>query len=194
MPGLFSPLTRAALIVAALAIIALIVATLPTYADSAASCTLISSEGGSEYIVNSCNACRKVNIRRKRRGIAMPVMRTYNVQPRSKFPLSMKGPGRSRITSEIACEGEAGASQNLFDPKNPKVAEKKCVELKQTAAGGVVLVNSCGTCRGAAVERYAANGKPMGRQAYKLKPQSIVPVDPRGAAGVGYLTDVPCPS
>lgn len=163
-----------------------------TSAEAAGRCTRVVHQGPTEYIVNACNTCQVVNIRRKRRGVAMPIMRTYNVQPRSKLPMSFKGPGRSRISSEVPCEGEAGAGVNVMDPNAAKAAQKQCVTLKATAAGGVVLVNSCGSCRGAAVERYAANGQSMGREAFKLNPLSAVPVKPRGAAQVGYLADVPC--
>lgn len=157
-------------------------------------CTSVIQEDGSEYIVNTCNACRKVNIRRKRRGIAMPVMRTYNIQPRSKFPTSFKGIGRSRITSEILCEGGQGAGTNIMKPKARKTTQKKCVALKTSVTGVVILVNSCNSCRGVAVERYATNGKSMGRQAYKINPLSVIQVQSKGSAQVGYLADVPCPS
>ena len=157
-------------------------------------CTRVIQQGGSEYIVNTCNACRKVNIRRKRRGIAMPVMRTYDIQPRSKFPTSFKGVGRSRITSEILCEGAQGAGTNIMHPKARQTAQKKCVTLKVTVTGGVVLVNNCTSCRGVAVERYATNGKSMGRQAYKMNPLSVIQIHSKGSAQVGYLADVPCPS
>lgn len=163
-------------------------------AEAAKRCARVIQHGGAEYIVNACNTCRKVNIRRKRRGIAMPAMRTYNVQPRSKFPTPFKGVGRSRISSEIPCEGAPGGGVNIMDPRPAPIQPKKCVNLKATAAGGVVLVNNCASCRGVAVVRYAANGRSMGRQAYKMKPLSVQQVPRKGAAQVGYLADVPCPS
>ena len=168
-----------------------LVGALPAHAER---CTRVIQQGGSEYIVNTCSACRKVNIRRKRRGIAMPVMRTYDIHPRSKFPTSFKGVGRSRITSEIPCKGAQGAGTNLMGPKNRKTIQKKCVSLRGTAAGEVVLVNNCNTCRGVAVERYATNGTSMGRQAYKMNPLSVIQIQSKGSAQVGYLADVPCPS
>ena len=157
-------------------------------------CTRVIQQGGSEYIINTCNTCRKVNIRRKRRGIAMPVMRTFNIHPRSKFPTSFKGVGRSRITSEILCEGAQGAGTNIMAPKTKKTRRKQCVILKATGTGGVVLVNNCDGCRGVAVARFATNGKSMGRQAYKMKPLSVMRVQSKGSAQVRYLADVPCSS
>jgi len=176
-------------LIALVALAGLFGASLPHDAE-AARCTHVSTRGGGEVLVNTCNACQRVTIQRKRRGIAMPVMRTFNVQGRNAFPVSFKGPGRSRITSEIPCKG----GQNIVDPKAQQAAIRKCVALKKTREGGVVLVNSCTTCRGAAIERFTANGKSMGRQAYKLNPQSVVSVNPKGASGVSYLADVACKS
>ena len=157
-------------------------------------CTRVILQGGSEYIVNTCSACRKVNIRRKRRGIAMPVMRTYDIHPRSKFPTSFKGVGRSRITSEIPCKGARGAGTNIMGSKASQIGQKKCVNLKSTDAAGAVLVNNCNSCRGVVVVRYATNGKSMGRQAYKMKAFSVIQIQAKGSARVGYLADVPCPT
>ena len=114
-----------------------LVGALPAQAER---CTRVIQQGGSEYIVNTCNACRKVNIRRKRRGIAMPVMRTYDIHPQSKFRTSFKGVGRSRITSEILCEGAQGASTNIMDPK------------ARTLCGSDVAGMNCNDCRSKAVE------------------------------------------
>ncbi|MEK9723077.1 MAG: hypothetical protein VW405_06275 [Rhodospirillaceae bacterium] len=163
-------------------------------ADAAGRCTHVVQKGGSEYLVNTCDACQVVNIQRKRQGVAMPIMRTYNVRARSRFETPFKGNGASRISSEVPCEGEQGAGVNVMDPKDAKPAARQCVALKATGAGGVVLVNSCSSCRGVAVERYAANGKSMGREAFKMNPLGVVQVPPKGAARVGYLADVACSS
>ena len=160
-------------------------------ADAAKRCARVVHQAHTEYIVNACNTCRVVNIRRKRRGIAMPIMRTFNVQANSKLPMSFRGPGRSRISSEVPCEGSTGAGINVINPKAPKQPAKQCVILQSTATG-VVLINTCSNCRGAAVERFAANGRSMGRQAYKLNPLSVIPVKSKGAIQVSYLADVPC--
>ncbi|MBT5299369.1 MAG: hypothetical protein HOL41_13570 [Rhodospirillaceae bacterium] len=179
-------------VLATLSILMALVA--PKAADSAGRCTRVAKQGGSEFIINNCHTCRVVNIQRKRRGIAMPVMRTFNVRARSKFPVSFKGPGISRITSEVACEGEKGAAQNIIDPRSQQTAQRNCVSVRQSSSGQVVLVNGCNSCRGAAIERFAPGGKSMGRQAYKMKPQSVIPINPKGAVGVSYLADVACKS
>ena len=158
-------------------------------------CARLITNSGKEEIYNSCGVCRIVSISRKRNGIAIPVTRTYNVRPRNKFPLPFRGPGRSRITTEQACEGDKGAAQNLVNPtKRNLQSEKQCVELKQISSGSVVLVNACAACRGAAIQRQDLSGKPMGMQAYKLGPQSIPPVTRKGAAKVGLIGEVSCTS
>ncbi len=163
-------------------------------AAAADSCVRLLPGRGSETIINSCSACRVVNIRRKRHGIALPITRSFNVQPKSTFPLSFKGPGRSRITSVVPCEGEAGSSANLVKPQDREVAQKQCVTLKQVRGGGVALVNSCGKCRAAAVERYNPQGRSLGREAFKINGQSVKTIPARGAARVGFLADIPCSS
>ena len=157
-------------------------------------CTRVVQSANSEYIINTCSACRKVNIRRKRRGIAMPVMRTYNIQPRSKFPTSFKGVGRSRISSEVPCEGTKGAGVNMMNPKASPKPLDKCVTLRAIGSRDVALINKCSSCRGVAVQRYARTGRPLGQQVYKMKPLSILSVESKGAAKVSYIADVPCPS
>lgn len=166
----------------------------PAPTEAAASCVRLIPDRGGETIINACDACRVVNIRRKRQGIAVPVTRSYNVQPKSTFPVSFKGPGRSRITSVVPCEGEAGSHANLVNPKDREVARKQCVNLKEISGGGVALVNSCGECRAAAIERYNPQGRSLGREAFKINGQSVHTVPQRGAARVGYLADIPCNS
>ncbi len=157
-------------------------------------CTKVIQREGSEFIVNTCNACRKVNIRRKRRGVAMPVMRTYNIQARSKFPTSFKGRGRSRITSEVPCKGADDAGVNIFEQQTPPQIPNKCVTLTLVDGKGVVLINRCSRCRTVAVQRYANTGRPLGQQVYKVQSLSVVSVQPKGAAQVRGLAELPCKS
>ncbi len=161
---------------------------------AANSCVRLVPNGGSETIINACGACRVVNIRRKRHGIALPITRSFNVQPKTTFPLSFKGPGRSRITSVVPCEGEAGSAKNLVKPQAREIAQKQCVTLKQIKGGGVALVNACGQCRAAAVERYNPQGRSLGREAFKIGSQSVKTIPARGAAKVAFLADIPCGS
>ena len=160
----------------------------------AGACTRILQQNGSEYILNTCDACRKVRIQRKRRGIAMPVMRTYNIQPFLKFRTPFKGVGRSRITSEIPCEGTKGARVNLLDPQTKNNQQKNCINLQATRSNGVVLANKCSSCLGVAIQRIGINGKHMGQQVYKMEPLTMISVRSKGAAQVRYLAAVPCSS
>ena len=157
-----------------------------------ARCTRVIQNKGSEYLVNTCNTCQKVNIRRKRRGIAMPIMRTYNIQARSKFLTPFKGVGRSRITSEILC-------RNIEDPnlstRSSKFAPKpvtSCVTLKAIGTREAALINQCSGCRGAIVARYAKDGRLIDNQVYNMHPLSAVSVPSKGAASLRYLTETPC--
>lgn len=160
-------------------------------------CTLLLPTGGREVIINQCNKCRIVNITRKRPGNVVPVTRTYNVQPKSKIDLPFRGPGRSRITSELPCKGDPGAAENLIDPdRGKKKTDKKdetCIALEPSPDGGVQLINKCNVCKAALIERQDASGANGKRQAYKVISKTPVPVPSNGAAQVALLAEVNCP-
>ena len=164
-----------------------------TKPSQAGRCTRVIQNEGAEFIVNTCKTCRKVNIRRKRRGVAMPVMRTYNIQPHSRFPTSFRGIGRSRISSEVPCEGAGGARSNMTKSKGATKRSDKCVTLRIIDTKNVALVNKCSSCRGVAIERYNHTGRTLGQQVYKMKPLSVISVESKGAAKARYLNDSPCP-
>jgi len=156
-------------------------------------CTRLLPTGGREVITNACNACRVVNITRKRPGNAVPVTRSYNVQAKSKITVPFRGPGRSRITSELPCKGEPGAAQNLMDPEPKKKEPESCIALEKSKDGGVLLVNKCSSCKAALIERRDQLNDNPKRQAYKVEAKSAVPVPQNGAVRVGFLAEVDCP-
>jgi hypothetical protein len=183
---------------AVLAAIVGLAAVAPEKADAAApECARTYIQGHSEVVVNYCTTCRRVAIQHRRYGSnGAPTSRTYDLQPRAQFPLPFKGGGRSRITSDVPCRDELGGGKDLLNPGKGRREEvpKSCVSLQTTARSGVVLVNQCGGCRAAAIVRYAANGQSLGREFFKVLGRASVPVPSRGAAKVGYLADVDCPS
>lgn len=156
-------------------------------------CARLIPTGGREIIVNSCNICQTVGITRKRPGIAVPVMRSFSVQAKSTFPVPFRGPGRSRLTSERACKGEAGASPNLVQPGPKRKTDKVCVRLEKAKAGGVALVNKCKVCKAVLIERQNRLGGNVQRQAYKVPPVTVLPVPSKGQAQVGLVGEIDCP-
>jgi len=170
----------------------------PLLLTVAGRCTRLIRRAGSETLINTCNTCLMVNLARKRSGIALPVRRSFSLAAKSTFPVPFRGPGRTRITSEVPCKGTAGEAPNLASPdlaQKPKEdGPIQCVQLKQGSSGNPVLVNACTKCRAAAIRRMNAAGSPMGQQAYLLQPKAIVSIDARGAAAVGLLADIDCPS
>jgi len=183
---------------AALAACGGILAVIQSPAEAGApQCARTYAQGHSEFVVNICDTCRRVAITRRRIGAnGPPVMRTYDLRPKSKFPLPFKGPGRSRVTSDVPCRDEAGGGQDILNPGKGRREEtpQKCVSMQATAKSGVVLINQCGECRAAAVERYSRTGSSMGREFYKVRSRGTTRVAPKGAARVGFLADVACPS
>lgn len=166
----------------------------PLAADAAANkCTRLLPTGAREVIINQCSQCRIVNITRKRPGNAVPVSRSFTVLGQSQMTVPFRGPGRSRITSELPCKGDPGAAINLIDPAPKKKAPKVCVALEKSKDGGVLLVNSCAVCKAAMIERRNRAGGNPKRQAYRVEAKSSLPVPQNGAAKVGYLAEVDCP-
>ena len=156
-------------------------------------CTRLFPTGGREIIINACNTCQTVGITRKRPGIAVPVMRSFSVQAKSTFPVPFRGPGRSRLTSERACKGEAGASQNLVQPGPKRKTDNACVRLEKAKAGGVALVNKCKVCKAVLIERQNRLGGNVQRQAYKVPGSTVMPVPSKGQARVGLVGEIACP-
>ena len=175
-----------------LAAIAATASTLSATAEAGTErCVRMYAQGQSEFVVNYCEVCRRVSVQRRRAGNqGAPTRRTYDLLPGSKFSLPFKGPGRSRVTSDIPCRDEPERNR---DVKNTAKGDA-CVSLVGTARGGIALVNECSECRAAAVERFSITGQSMGREFYKLGSKDSIRVNPKGASRVGYLADVACPS
>ena len=156
-------------------------------------CVRLSRKGSSETLVNSCGGCRIVAVSRKRSGIAMPILRNFNVHPNAPYTLPFKGPGRSRITIIQNCQSnEADAKDTIKRKAGNELG--KCVVLKQMGNGSAVMINKCNTCRGVAVQRINKNGKAMNRQTFKLKSNQSIIVKPKGAVQLGIIAEIACPS
>ena len=181
----------------ALAVVGLLAGMPPPAEARAAQCSVLLPTGGGEVIINQCDKCRIVNITRKRPGNTMPVTRSYNIQPKSKIDLPFRGPGRSRITSELPCKGDPGAVINLADPNRGKRKKDKtselCITMEQSPDGGVQLINTCKVCKAALIKRQDKSGANGRRQAYKVDPKIPLPVPSLGAAQIAMLAEVDCP-
>jgi len=157
----------------------------PLLTTVAGRCTRLIRRVGSETLINTCNTCLMVNLARKRSGIALPVRRSFTLAAKSTFPVPFRGPGRTRITSEVPCKGTTGEAPNLATTDIQKTQKSEspiqCVQLKKGSTGNPVLFNACKKCRAAAIRRLNASGSPMGQQAYLLQPNAIVSVEAKGA-------------
>ncbi|NQV85438.1 MAG: hypothetical protein HQ494_16625 [Rhodospirillales bacterium] len=176
----------------------MLVITPPSPAEAVVTeCSRLLPSGGSEVLYNQCNKCRIVNITRSRPGNALPISRSYNLRPKSKIDLPFRGPGRSRITSELPCKGDPGGAINLADPnlgKNlPKKKTDTCVEMEKTPDGDVQLINKCKVCKAALIERQDSSGANGKRQAYKVYPKTPTPVPANGAGQIALLVEIACP-
>ena len=168
-----------------------------TVKAGASRCAHLIAKNYREFVFNYCNSCRRVGIRRRRIGTRnAPVMRIYDLQPNSKFSLPFKGPGRSRVTSDVPCRDKAGVGRDIINPGKGQRAKQPqtCVSWQNNGTLGITLVNNCGKCRAVALARYSRSGKPIGRHFYKLNPHKNMRILPKGGARISYLTDFTCPS
>lgn len=156
-----------------------------------AECIRHGRTGTGEVLVNKCNACMVVGVTRLRQGISNPEVRKFNVMGGSTFSLPFRGPGRTSLGSIYPCE-----QANLVKPETlADDSTKKCITLEtDSKSGGVFLVNNCRACRAASVVRLAANGKPLGRQAFVIGAKGNLRLSSQGAAMVGLSGEDDCPN
>ena len=158
-------------------------------ADAARKCIQIYRQGNIETLVNRCGQCKIAMLMRVRPGGVKPVTRQFPVMAKSTAPLPFKGPGQSRIKSERLCPRDRGQAENA---KKQPVASK-CVTLEQSGDAGAVLVNRCGECRAAAIQR-SNNGQASGVRDYiKLQSGQRTPIPSKGYTSVGLLAEIACP-
>ncbi len=153
-------------------------------------CVRLLRRGNQETLVNTCDTCMIVGVTRKRTGIAVPVRRSFNLRSGASFAMPFRGPGASRITSSQTCQDEVADAR---DSDKKKTANNQCLELKPGNNGTAIIVNGCGACRAAAIQRMSTTGRILERQAYKLKPNATEIVISKGAAKVRLIADIACP-
>jgi hypothetical protein len=151
-------------------------------------CLHIVRQGNIETLLNRCGQCQIATLMRMRPGGAKPVTRNFPVLARSTATLPFKGSGQSRIKSERICPRDRGKAEQAA--KQPNTA--KCVTLKQVTSGAV-LINRCGECRAAAIQRSNDNQATGVRDYMTIATGQSVSVPSRGYTSVGLLADIPCP-
>ena len=158
-------------------------------ADAASKCIHIVRQGNIETLVNKCGQCMIAMMLRMRPGGAKPVTRQFPVLARSTAPIPFKGSGQSRIKSERLCPRDRGQLEEAA--KQPK--SNKCVTLEQSGSAGAILINRCGECRAAAIQRSNDNQATGVRDYLKLQSGQRTVVASLGYSSVGLLGEIPCP-
>lgn len=152
----------------------------------ASQCVGIAHQKGQEVLVNSCGSCRVVDIERRRPGMDKPTNHTYTLPSGVPLPLSFRGPGSTRVSTEKPCENMATPQSNADDGK-------ACVSFQQNPKAGTVMLNGCNACRLVVVERIDATGGEKHNR-YSLVGNSYLPVHADGAASARIVSDGPCPN
>ncbi len=153
-------------------------------------CVRLGTQAGRGILVNACPACRIVHLERKRPGGAFPAQRTYTVPERSRVTLSFRGPGRTRILTDEPCRSASPEDAGEEPPGDGRQA--KCIHLRRTTGGSVVLFNGCRACRAVVVERAGAGGARK-TQTFAVAGGSSVPLARPGApVQARIVTEKPC--
>ena len=153
-------------------------------------CVRLGTQSGREILVNRCPACRIVRLERKRPGGAFPAQRTYTVPETSRVTLSFRGPGRTRILADEPCRGASPEDAGEETPGDGRQA--KCIHLRRTKGGSVVLFNGCRACRAVVVERTGPGGVRK-TLTFAVAGGSSVPLARPGApVQARIITEKPC--
>ena len=157
--------------------------------DAATKCIHIARQRNIEALINKCGQCMIAMVYRMRPGGAKPVTRQFPVLARSSAPVPFKGSGQSRIKSERLCPRDRGQLEEAA--KQPK--SNKCVTLEQSGSAGAILINRCGECRAAAIQRSNDNQATGVRDYLKLQSGQRAVIPSKGYSSVGLLGEIPCP-
>lgn len=154
------------------------------------SCIGIIKKSGREHLVNNCNRCLVVQIKRIRPGRSEGALRKITIGAKQSSTLSFRGPGITRISAEITC-AKAKSLETPKEEDKPKAKPMKCLRVVKHKKAGALMVNSCGKCRKAVVERRYKNGS---RKLANLSiaENSYVPVQILGATNVRIINEKSC--
>ena len=151
---------------------------------------LVKDEGG-RTLVNLCTGCRKVKISHQRPGQGAPFFRDRIVPGRGRVRVGLLGPGRTRVVDDQDCGG--GRQVSPASPESPELGNApRCVRLARAGNGGLLMVNTCNTCRAVTVERVQATGRRT-TSLYAVRAGATVPLAPQGAAQFRLPAEQPCP-
>jgi hypothetical protein len=152
-----------------------------------AKCIRVTKVAGRETLLNRCKECRRVTLNRRRPGGAATADRTFRLIGKSHQTLSFRGPGRTRITSDVPCADVADIDALGRTKKN-----KKCGAIKDVRGRGPTLLNACMKCRLITLERiYPGSGNT--KQPYTIGGKAYIPLPLHGARKARITDDKACP-
>ncbi|MSO92970.1 MAG: hypothetical protein EXQ86_06170 [Rhodospirillales bacterium] len=156
-------------------------------------CVRLFKSGGQEVLVNACQSCRIVKVIRSRPSAEVPTTRDFTVLGQAKLPLTFKGPGQSRVTSDEPCESAPGSSPNLVEPLKPIVDPQvgQCIRPRRAENGAVALVNHCADCRSVLIERNGTRGG-TSHHAYVVGGRAHLNLEADGSTGARILKETAC--
>ncbi|MGB0684252.1 MAG: hypothetical protein ACPGOV_16225 [Magnetovibrionaceae bacterium] len=158
----------------------------PLHQEVKLGCVQVVNLQGRPSLINRCNQCRIVSLQRKRPSDTVPISRTFTIPAKSTIEHAFRGPGRTRITSDAACEAVTP------NPQSGGVASadgERCIGFRK-AGGQILVVNTCRVCRTAQIERFG-NG-PASQATVMVGPRSFSALAREGASQARVLAEAGC--
>lgn len=153
-------------------------------------CVRIVKKSGRERLINRCGTCLVVQIKRTRPGRPEGALRKITIGANRSTTLSFRGPGVTRISSEVTC-ANAKSNEAPKESDKPAVAPKQCLRLVKHQKIGMVMVNSCATCRKAVLERrFDDRSKKLAN--FSVAPNNFAPVPTLGAVYAKIVNEKSC--
>ncbi|MCB2101445.1 MAG: hypothetical protein KDE22_11280 [Rhodobacterales bacterium] len=155
---------------------------------AAETCARLMQDRGQTFLVNACNECRMVTVKRSRPGSSAPTHRRFTLPAKTHQVLSFRGPGHTRIGEDTSCHLPGETAENL-----PNVNDgQRCIQLMRLPGdAGIGASNTCRECRAVIIER-SSSGKVSRRKTYSIAPGGTLPVPDEGFSKVKLLGESDC--
>ncbi len=156
----------------------------PALAIGISQCVTLVGGNGNKKLINRCPVCRVAKVERMRPGAAAPVYRKFTLPKNSRISVSLYGPGRSRVISDLPCAGAGKRNKQAISKAGT------CVRFSRKG-DNLVLVNSCQVCRSVMLERTNKD-RSRKNQSFAIAARAIVPVTARGSVSAKIINEMSC--
>ena len=155
-------------------------------------CVRLLKTDNQEKLINTCNTCRLIQVRRERSGVlGPPDLRSFTILEGRSYTLSFKGPGRTRLLTEQPCFSPSERSIEAHDQMRPDPGSTDCIQAVKVKNIGVGLANLCSECRSVLLERTKSGGSSK-TEVITIPAKSLLNIESRGFSAGRLLSEGQC--